>query len=80
MYYFGLLKNTLTVEVFYSTIKPDYNTHSNLYGLVFGGYKTRALANLNASYQYVYAKIVNIDMRTKESQTHRNLFAIAGIG
>ena len=79
MYYFGLLKHTTTVEVFWSKIVPDYPTHGHLYGLVFGGHKTLADATERATYIYPCAKVIHVDMRTKVSRTHRALYAIAGI-
>ena len=79
MYYFGLLRNTKTVEIFRSNVKPDYKEFGKLYGFCFGGYKTRVECNNNAMFQYPYATIRNMDMRTKESKTDRNLYLIAKI-
>jgi hypothetical protein len=77
MYYFGLLKNTKTVEVFYSSIKPTNESHGDLYGCVFGGYKTKNEAIEKANYQYVYSNIVFIDNRKKkELESSRNISRI----
>lgn len=79
MYYCGKLKNTNVIEVFYSKIKPSEETHGNLYGFLFGGYKTKDKAFNTAKYQYNYNNIRFHDNRKKECKTNHNLYMILGI-
>jgi hypothetical protein len=79
MYYCGLLKNTKVVEVFYSNNKPAEKSYGNLYGFLFGGYKTKQEAFNVANYQFSYCNVRFYDARKKSCITDHNLYAIAGI-
>jgi hypothetical protein len=77
MYYFGLLKGTKTVEIFNSKNKPTTESHGDLYGYVFGGYKTKQEAVEKANYQFTYSHIVVIDNRKKKKmEANRNVSRI----
>jgi hypothetical protein len=67
MYWFGLNISTMRVEVFYSRKTPTEEKYGNHFGYLTGGYKTKALAIENASYQFS-CNPVFIDRRKKENR------------
>lgn len=79
MYYCGLLKNTKTIEVFYSKDIPTIEFHGNFYGYIFGGYSTKEKAFKVGNYQYPYNTIRFHDNRKKECKINHYLYAIARI-
>jgi hypothetical protein len=79
-YYFGMLKNTTVVEIFNSRTMPTYNSHGDLYGFIFGGYKNKTDAFRRANWQFSYASQYRFfDGRKKECKTNHDLYKIAGI-